>query len=279
MNDTVNELPAPPELTPAQRKELKARAHHLKPVVMIGESGVTDGVVAEAERAIAVHELIKVSVAGDDRDERRAAMHALATRIGAAPVQIIGKQLIVYRPSSNEDAGAGGRIKRSGPYVPKKAEAVARGSGRAGGERKGATLKGTKGAKARKAFADMVASSANRPPATRAGRTGGPASTPRARPAAAGAPVRGATTRAAGDRARPHSQAPARRPATGTTGSTAGGAGARGSAPRPSASRAPAAAPRSSGARAPAARSSAGRAAPAPRTIGGLRPRGGKSKG
>ena len=68
MNDTEDTLPAAPELTPSERKDLKARAHHLDPVVMVGDSGLTPAVVAEAGRAIAVHELIKVRVAGDDRD-------------------------------------------------------------------------------------------------------------------------------------------------------------------------------------------------------------------
>lgn len=87
------------QLNPEQRKYLKAQAHGLKPVVMIGQAGLTEAVIAEAERAIKAHELIKVRVLGDDRDAREAWFMALCESLGAAPVQHIGKLLLLYRPA------------------------------------------------------------------------------------------------------------------------------------------------------------------------------------
>ena len=108
-----------PVLTPAERKELKARAHHLDPVVMIGEAGLTNAVLAEARRAIEVHELIKIRVFGDDRELRQAMMAQLCEALACAPVQMIGKLLIVYRPKPAEPAA-----RPRGPHVPKKAAAT-----------------------------------------------------------------------------------------------------------------------------------------------------------
>ena len=86
-------------LTSKQRKFLKQQAHPLKPVVLIGDAGLTDAVVAAAEEAIAHHELIKVRFQQGDREERRAATEALAERLGAEPVQAIGRVTIFYRPA------------------------------------------------------------------------------------------------------------------------------------------------------------------------------------
>ncbi len=86
------------ELTPEQRKFLKAQAHELKPVVMIGAQGLTEAVILEAGRAIAAHELIKIRVLGDDRDARESYLAGLCEALGAAPVQHIGKLLLIYKP-------------------------------------------------------------------------------------------------------------------------------------------------------------------------------------
>ncbi|HNQ04557.1 MAG TPA: YhbY family RNA-binding protein [Thiobacillaceae bacterium] len=85
------------ELTPEQRKYLKARAHGLKPVVTIGNAGLSEAVIQEAGRAITAHELIKVRVLGDDRQARQAWYAQLCTALGAQPVQHIGKLLLLYR--------------------------------------------------------------------------------------------------------------------------------------------------------------------------------------
>ena len=87
------------ELTTEQRKHLKALAHDLKPVVMIGAHGLTDAVIGEADRALAAHELIKVRVLGDDRQARESHLAGLCAALGAAPVQHIGKLLLIYRPA------------------------------------------------------------------------------------------------------------------------------------------------------------------------------------
>ncbi len=87
------------ELTVEQRKYLKAQAHALKPVVMIGTQGLSEAVIKEAERAIAAHELIKIRVLGDERDAREAYLAQLCEVLNAAPVQHIGKLLLIYRPA------------------------------------------------------------------------------------------------------------------------------------------------------------------------------------
>jgi RNA-binding protein len=85
-------------ISPAQRKALKAKAHDLSPVVMIGNDGLTAGVVKEAEIAINSNNLIKVRVFGDDRENRIAIYEALCDKLNAAPVQHIGKLLVLWRP-------------------------------------------------------------------------------------------------------------------------------------------------------------------------------------
>ena len=85
-------------LTPKERAALKARAHPLEPVVRIGHGGVTDAVVAETDRALTAHELIKVSVGMADRDERAAAVADLCARTDASPVQTVGKVAVLWRP-------------------------------------------------------------------------------------------------------------------------------------------------------------------------------------
>jgi putative YhbY family RNA-binding protein len=84
-------------LSPAERKALKARAHRLEPVVWIGADGLSDAVVAEVERALAAHELIKVRAAALAREAREMAMAQICERCAAQPVQHIGKVLVLYR--------------------------------------------------------------------------------------------------------------------------------------------------------------------------------------
>ncbi|MCP5279258.1 MAG: YhbY family RNA-binding protein [Thiobacillus sp.] len=87
------------QLSTEQRKFLKAQAHNLKPVVMIGNAGLTEAVKLEANRALTAHELIKIRVLGDDREAREAWFMELCEALGAAPVQHIGKLLLLYRPA------------------------------------------------------------------------------------------------------------------------------------------------------------------------------------
>ena len=84
-------------LTVLQRQNLKARAHALNPVVMIGNAGLTPAVLAEITRNLKSHELIKIKVAGE-REEREALMQQICESLDAAPVQHIGKILVIYQP-------------------------------------------------------------------------------------------------------------------------------------------------------------------------------------
>lgn len=86
------------ELSVEQRKYLKGQAHLLKPVVMIGAHGLTEAVIKETRCALAAHELIKVRVLGDDRTAREAWFQELCAALEAAPVQHIGKVLLLYKP-------------------------------------------------------------------------------------------------------------------------------------------------------------------------------------
>ncbi len=84
-------------LNPAERKALKARAHKLEPVVMIGGKGLTDEVIAEIHRALAAHELIKVRAAGLEREAREQALSAICQKTAAEPVQQVGKIFVIFR--------------------------------------------------------------------------------------------------------------------------------------------------------------------------------------
>jgi putative YhbY family RNA-binding protein len=85
-------------LTPAERKQKRALAHHLDPVVTIGAEGLTPAVLKEADAALRAHGLIKVRMFSDVRAERMAALQQLADTLGAAAVQHIGKLLVLWRP-------------------------------------------------------------------------------------------------------------------------------------------------------------------------------------
>ena len=84
-------------LSAAERKALKARAHNLHPILQLGEKGLTDAVIAEIERALTAHELIKVRAAPLNRDEREVALTSICESTNAHAIQHIGKMLIVYR--------------------------------------------------------------------------------------------------------------------------------------------------------------------------------------
>jgi putative YhbY family RNA-binding protein len=91
-------------LSAAERKALKARAHNLHPILQLGEKGLTDAVIAEIERALTAHELIKVRAAPLNRDERDVALASICERTNAQAVQHIGKMLIVYRQRPRPEA-------------------------------------------------------------------------------------------------------------------------------------------------------------------------------
>lgn len=86
------------QLTIAERKAHRAEAHHLDPVVMIGNEGLTPAVKKETDAALNAHGLVKIRVLGDDRAQREAIYQALADELNAAPIQHIGKLLVLWRP-------------------------------------------------------------------------------------------------------------------------------------------------------------------------------------
>ena len=104
------------QLTPAQRKEKRADAHHLDPVVMIGGDGLTPAVQKEVDAALNAHGLIKVRVFSDERVTRETIFATLSDALNAAPIQHIGKLLVLWRPMppkekvEREGRGAGPKV-------------------------------------------------------------------------------------------------------------------------------------------------------------------------
>ena len=86
-----------------RRLALRAAAHHLDPVVLLGANGLTEAVLKEIDRELTAHELIKVRVPTDDREEREAIFLEVAQKLGAARVQMIGKLLVLWRPSEEKE--------------------------------------------------------------------------------------------------------------------------------------------------------------------------------
>ena len=90
-------------LNPRQRQFLRRQAHHLKPVVTLGQAGLSEAVAAEADRALTDHELIKVRIAAGDRDARATMSEELARLTAAETVQVLGRVVILYRaPAEGE---------------------------------------------------------------------------------------------------------------------------------------------------------------------------------
>ncbi|MCH8502503.1 MAG: ribosome assembly RNA-binding protein YhbY [Aliidiomarina sp.] len=87
------------QLSNKQKQFLKGLAHPLKPVVLLGANGLTEGVVAEIDGALEHHELIKVKVPEEDRELRVAIYEAIVRETAATQVQVIGKTLVLYRPA------------------------------------------------------------------------------------------------------------------------------------------------------------------------------------
>lgn len=90
-------------LTPAERSVLRAEAHGLNPVVMIGEAGLTQSVMKEISASLDAHGLIKVRVFGDDREARVGMYEQICAELECAPVQHIGKLLVLYRPKKEAE--------------------------------------------------------------------------------------------------------------------------------------------------------------------------------
>jgi putative YhbY family RNA-binding protein len=123
-------------LSAEQRSELRSQAHALKPVVLIGAEGLTDAVLKEIKVHLDAHQLIKVRVFGDEREERLAIYEEICERLSAAPIQHIGKLLVIYKPeqakarTTTVRAGARGTVTRPSGDVPSAREAGKRGAPR-----------------------------------------------------------------------------------------------------------------------------------------------------
>jgi putative YhbY family RNA-binding protein len=103
------------ELSIAERKAHRAEAHHLDPVVMIGNDGLTANVRKETDAALNAHGLIKIRVLGDDRAQREAIYHELCDTLGAAPIQHIGKLLVLWRPKPAKPKAEADETRKPGP--------------------------------------------------------------------------------------------------------------------------------------------------------------------
>lgn len=90
------------ELSTKQKQFLKGLAHHLNPVVMLGGNGLTEGVLAEIDNALSHHELIKVKIAGADRETKQLIIDAIVRETQAVAVQTIGHILVLYRQSEEK---------------------------------------------------------------------------------------------------------------------------------------------------------------------------------
>lgn len=89
-------------LTTKYKQQLKARAHKLKPVILIGNNGFSDAVKKEMDRALNDHELIKIRIASEDRDERRELASTICTELNAQLIQTIGAIAVLYRKNVEE---------------------------------------------------------------------------------------------------------------------------------------------------------------------------------
>ncbi|QNM97506.1 YhbY family RNA-binding protein [Chitinimonas koreensis] len=133
------------ELTRDQRLYLRAQAHGLDPVVMIGNNGLTDAVIREIAVNLDAHELIKVRVLGDDRAQREAWYAEICEALGCAAVQHIGKLLVLYRPitdgKSRLELPGEGRKTPAKPADKTAKPAAKVDTGRAGGGKQNAKAK------------------------------------------------------------------------------------------------------------------------------------------
>lgn len=113
------------EITPRERSALRAAAHSLHPVVLIGDRGLTDAVIQEIDRNLNAHGLIKVRAGGEDRESREEIIATICEQLSCALVHHLGKMLILYRPAVEKETQAQGR-RNNDAYVPKKQAAAGR---------------------------------------------------------------------------------------------------------------------------------------------------------
>lgn len=119
----ASEGPAP--LAPAMRRELRARAHHLHPLVTIGQHGLSPQVLHELDVALTAHELVKLRVFSDDRALRETLFARICAELACAPVQHIGKLLILWRPPDEPPVPAKAAPAKAGPTKATPAKPIA----------------------------------------------------------------------------------------------------------------------------------------------------------
>jgi len=166
--------PAPPPLTSQERSRLRAAAHALNPVVLLGDKGLTDAVLKEIDRALAAHQLIKVRAAAQERDERTKMLADICTQLACHPVHHLGKMLILYRAEPVAEPTSNPLTRKAGaPYVTKKRAALDPTAGDAGAAKKpaNAAVKSSPASVGKKSVTGKP-----RKPATTASRTRGPGS-------------------------------------------------------------------------------------------------------
>ena len=108
------------DITSEQRRALRAKAHALNPVVAISQNGLTESVLKEISVSLESHELIKIRVFNDDRAVREQFLATICEQLAAAPVQHIGKLLVIWRPSAETKNAAKPQRSRSEPHRSKR---------------------------------------------------------------------------------------------------------------------------------------------------------------
>ncbi len=109
------------ELTPEQRRALRATAHPLHPVVSISQNGLSENVIKEIDRSLLAHELIKVKLYGVERDERAVLLAEICEKTNCAPVQQIGNTLVLWRPKPDDSEARQAAGPKSKPMTKKQA--------------------------------------------------------------------------------------------------------------------------------------------------------------
>lgn len=99
------------QISSLERRQLRARAHSLNPVVSIAENGLSEAVLKEIDRCLVAHELIKIRVYGDSREDRLAYLETICKELDCAEVQHIGKLLVVFRPNPEKAAREAARMR------------------------------------------------------------------------------------------------------------------------------------------------------------------------
>jgi putative YhbY family RNA-binding protein len=113
------------ELSPSERRALRAAAHHLQPVVAVAGNGLSPAVLKEIDVSLKAHELIKVKLHGIERDERAALLNEICAALDCAAVQQIGNILVLWRENPEKAAAAAATPRRTAAAPRNKKEAAA----------------------------------------------------------------------------------------------------------------------------------------------------------